>query len=109
MIDVVFDPARWKLTVEGHAQSAEAGKDLVCAAATILIYTLSDSLEEAERRGYTLGVRENISSGSAMVQAAPRSGEYDSMKTLTTIFETICRGFTLLAEQFPEYVDYTEL
>ena len=41
MIDVTYDRKRLILKVKGHAHSGEAGHDLVCAAASILVYTLA--------------------------------------------------------------------
>lgn len=52
MIDVIYDRKRLIVKVKGHAQSGEAGHDLVCAAASILVYTLSANVTElcADRR-----------------------------------------------------------
>ena len=41
MILVTYYRSYNRLTVEGHAHSGEPGKDLVCASASILAYTLA--------------------------------------------------------------------
>jgi len=45
MIEVKYDRRHLTVTVTGHAKSDEPGKDLVCAAATILTYTLAGNAE----------------------------------------------------------------
>jgi len=41
MIKAVYDRKENKITVEGHAYSGEPGHDLICAAASVLIYTIA--------------------------------------------------------------------
>ena len=38
--------SKWRITIEGHAKYAEEGKDIVCAAVSILSWTLIKSLQE---------------------------------------------------------------
>lgn len=93
MIRVVIDEAACSLTVCGHAEYAEAGQDIVCAAASILVYTLAerlkamDSLDHAEFRD-----------GFASVGATARSNAEAAL-------ETIACGFALLAKNYPNNID----
>ena len=41
MIKVVYHRDHNKVEVTGHAHSGEAGHDLVCASASILVYTIA--------------------------------------------------------------------
>lgn len=42
MISVVYSPASPSLRLSGHAMFAAKGRDIVCAAASILVYTLEE-------------------------------------------------------------------
>lgn len=39
MIEAIYDESKGTLTVQGHAGAGEYGRDLVCAAASILVHT----------------------------------------------------------------------
>ena len=44
MIEVTYYREHNRLTVKGHARSAEPGRDLICAACSILALTMAASL-----------------------------------------------------------------
>lgn len=44
MIEIRADPKR--IALYGHANYAEQGKDIVCAAVSALVYTLQESIEK---------------------------------------------------------------
>lgn len=78
----------------GHAGYAEEGKDIVCAAASILLFTLIEHLEQ-------LGVSysshaEKGSAGVAVTDPDRRTGE---------VFDVIETGYKLLAQRYPEHVE----
>lgn len=104
MIQVIYHRKFHRLTMEGHARSAEPGHDLVCASASILAYTLAYNvlgLEESGkiRRAPVVKLEE----GSAEICVTPKSG-FQSVVTL--IFDSICTGFALLAHDYPDYISY---
>lgn len=104
MIDVTYDRKRLILKVKGHAHSGEAGHDLVCAAASILVYTLAANVTElcADRRRVRRPVLE-IKEGNATIACAPVHG----MQAVTTlVFDTVCAGFAVLQQQYPENLTY---
>lgn len=104
MIDVTYDRKRLILKVKGHAHSGEAGHDLVCAAASILVYTLAANVTElcADRRRVRRPVLE-IKEGNAIISCAPVHG----MQAVTTlVFDTVCAGFAVLQQQYPENLTY---
>lgn len=47
-VNVVRDSAGfiWQLAVEGHAEYAEPGQDIICAAASVTAYTAVGALED---------------------------------------------------------------
>lgn len=46
MLKVKVDIKNYTVTMRGHADFAENGKDIVCAGASTLLYTLANTLEE---------------------------------------------------------------
>ena len=104
MINVTYDRKRLILKVKGHAQSGEAGHDLVCAAASILVYTLSANVTElcADRRRVRRPVLD-IREGDTTIACAPVHG----MQAVTTlVFDTVCAGFAVLQQRYPENIAY---
>ena len=87
------------LELRGHAQSAPKGQDLVCAAASILAWTLADTVAETAEFYGNVRVREH--GAEITVRAAP---EEDCEERCRAVFETVARGFSLLAEGYPEHV-----
>lgn len=106
MIRVVFDREAFRVTVEGHACSGEAGKDLVCAGASALVYTLAANAGDFVRRGMVRRARAELKSGKAEIQCVP--GKKFAPQVLGAL-EAVCLGFGLLGEQFPQYLQYTEV
>ena len=103
MIHAVYYRKYNRLTVTGHANSAEPGHDLVCASASILAYTLAANVANMADAGQ---VRQPIienSEGNTEISCNPR---HNLKSTVTLIFDSICVGFELLAHDYPEYVTY---
>ena len=104
MIHAVYHRKFNRLTVEGHARSAEPGHDLVCAAASTLAYTLAHNVMGLEDGGQ---IRKapviELEEGKAEVCVSPRS---NFRSVVVLIFDTICAGFSLLAHDYPEYITY---
>lgn len=87
------------LEMDGHAGSAPAGQDLVCAAASILCYTL------AARAGtlYAEGKLRrkpivDLDSGHAAIAMRPRGSEAHAA------WETIAVGLRLLQREYPDCI-----
>lgn len=91
------------LTVKGHANQAEYGKDIVCASATILAYALAEEVGEMYEAGKlqkqpTLSLAE----GNINILCKPREDGYlEAMQS----FKTIQAGYALLANNYPQYVE----
>lgn len=104
MIEIIYDRKALKVTVKGHARSGENGRDLVCSAASILVYTLSANVKQlcADKKRVRRPVIK-IAEGDATVACAPVHG----MSAVTTlIFDTVCAGFEILAREYPKNVSY---
>lgn len=103
MIQVIYYRQHNRLTVEGHAYSGEPGKDLVCASASILAYTLAANVGNLADLGHVRIENMELSSGKAEIAIKPRSGV---SAIVGRIFESICVGFELLAKDYPQYIRY---
>lgn len=101
MIKIIYvaDPEGGKLTMraEGHAGYAPAGQDIVCAAVSCLMQTLAYSAAEDE----------HTSSCSYQGKDGPvvsvKAGDSVLMRDK---FELVADGLDLLAEQYPENVNF---
>ena len=103
MIRAVYHRDQNKITIEGHAYSGEPGQDLICASASMLVYTLAASVESMKAHGHISGAVIDLKGGDSVVSCEP----YEQFKAaITLIFDSICAGYELLAANYPENVSY---
>ena len=103
MIHAVYHRQYHRLTVEGHAQSGEPGHDLVCASASILVYTLAASVQELGKQGHATDLVLKLQEGQAEVACKPH---HRLSAVVSMIFDAVCAGFTLLAHDYPNNIRY---
>ena len=99
MIRIVYRRDEHSVRIRGHAGSGEAGHDLVCAAVSILAYTLAAVVLRIEEIGSATHSTAALRSGEAEIACTPaeeKSGE------ITRVMDAVCEGFAILAEEFPE-------
>ena len=103
MIKAVYYRSENKLTIEGHAQSGDAGHDLVCASASILAYTLAAFVKNSYKARQTKKPVLKLESGNTEVscKARPRF-----KLAITLVFDAICGGYELLAKNYPDNISY---
>ena len=89
MIRVRFDGAQ--MTVSGHAGYAPAGRDIVCAAVSALVYALAGRLRETGRL--------------ERFQSAPGYAEIAGTGDCVREFALVRCGLALLARQYPDRVE----
>lgn len=90
------------LQVYGHARTAPKGEDLVCCAASTLIYTAAQSALELYENGALIQFPDTaLNSGNAQVAAVAVP---ESMERVEQMFRTVATGLEMLARQYPEYV-----
>lgn len=101
MIKIIYvaDPEGGKLTMraEGHAGYAPAGQDIVCAAVSCLMQTLAYSAAEDEKTSSCIyqdkdGPVVSVEAGDSVL--------------MRDKFELVADGLDLLAEQYPENVNF---
>ena len=92
-----------RLTVTGHANSAEPGHDLVCASASMLAYTLAANVANMADNGQVRKPIIENSEGNTEISCNPH---HNLKNTVTLVFDSICVGFELLAHDYPEFITY---
>lgn len=96
---------KYRLSVEGHAGYAEAGRDIICAAVSILAYTWFNELGILKERGYVENVVEKEAEGSMEITFEV-GDDRDKKEAVLTGLETILTGFRTIAKNFPQYVGF---
>ena len=94
MTTVTYRPEEFYMKIDGHAGFAPAGQDLVCAAVTILGWTLIDGAQK-----YKTSL--HLDDGVIELRCYPEEEQEESCRVL---FDTIARGCELMAEKFPAYI-----
>ncbi|MBP3468260.1 MAG: ribosomal-processing cysteine protease Prp [Lachnospiraceae bacterium] len=99
------DNKSFLLTVKDHAGQAEAGKDIICASASILAYTVAQIVTDLHQEG-KLKKRPTVklNAGDAVITCKPRKDAY--AEALHAFFVAQV-GFNLLAHNYPNYVQLT--
>lgn len=103
MIKAIYYRSYNRLTVEGHAFSDEPGHDLVCAAASILAYTLAANVANMADAGQVRNPVIIQKPGSTEISCNPR---HNLKATVALLFDGLCAGFALLAKDYPENISY---
>ena len=104
MINVTFTTEGNKLSLrlKGHAGYAEHGKDIVCASASILAYTVAQFVKEAEHKGDLASPPHiHLESGDTLVACEPCEDTYNAVQN-AYLFAKM--GYALLAHNYPQYV-----
>lgn len=92
MIEVNAHPGR--ITISGHAEYAEAGKDIVCAGVTVLVENLIDSIESLTEDA----IQYEISPGRADIHYKDLSEEGK------LLVDSFFLGISGISQDFPEHV-----
>lgn len=91
-----WDGERYVLHAKGHAEDAPTGESLVCAATSILLYTLRQVLTE---RAKTIEI-DKVESGDVWLSAMVTEEDARCLRGVES-------GLELLAKHYPESVQLT--
>ena len=97
----VCPDSRFIVDIEGHAEYAPRGSDVVCAAASILALDLADIAKKAEREGKTKSLYVETGDGRVSIDADFKrayAGEF------AAALRTVENGFALLESAYPDHV-----
>lgn len=103
MTKIIYNRAALSLSMEGHALCDDYGKDIICAAESMLLMCLEKRLMDF---GESVITTERKSPGRVYLQALP---DEESEQLCRESFDTIFSGFMLLAEYEPEHVSAMEI
>ena len=96
------DKGALMLTLSGHAGAAPAGVDTVCAAASMLAYTVAQEVLEMEGKGkLRKKATIKLDQGAALITCKPKKCAWSEALHLYKVAQT---GYRLLAANFPENV-----
>lgn len=103
-VSIDRDKKACTLSVSGHAGQADRGQDVVCAAASILTYTVAQVLKTMDEGGeFMYHPILDLGDGYATV-SCQADDDTTFMQVLQTFF-TIAMGYRLLAHNYPQYVE----
>ena len=95
------------MKVRGHANTAPKGEDLVCASASMLVYTVAQAMMFYHEQGYLKAKPKiKIREGKASICVVPKE-EYHA-ETLHTFWVAQC-GIHVLAHNYPQNVKLEHL
>ena len=90
------------LTLSGHAGAAPAGVDTVCAAASMLAYTVAQEVLEMQGKGkLRKKATVKLDRGEALITCKPKKNAWSEALHLYKVAQT---GYRLLAANFPQNV-----
>ena len=98
MIKIIYEP--YEVLLEGHANSAPKGKDLVCAGVSVLTTSLAEILNE-NKDEWLEYCSVSLGEGKSAIKVTPKPNRE---KEVRAAFETILRGYMLIASSFPSCV-----
>ena len=90
-IQIEWSKEKFELNVVGHAGYAEHGKDIVCAAVSVIVGMLANEIDP--------GQQVEVKSGLAMIHTA-----YRSKLRANIVFGMVVDALLALEEQYPEYI-----
>lgn len=99
MIQASYEATEHHITLRGHAGAGIAGTDIVCAAASILMWTLIAAVQEQPE--YHAHVTINELEPEMEVRCSPTEACTDGC---TALFEAFWLGFELLEDNYPDNV-----
>ena len=103
MIKVIYHRDLNRVSVVGHAMSAEEGQDLVCASVSILVYTLASFVQNMKNAGQVYNPTAELKDGDALISCSPPN---KFKRSVTLVFDSLCAGFEILARDYPDNVSY---
>ena len=106
MTQARMDWDRLILDVDGHANSAPRGQDIVCAAESMLTQALLQTLMDMKSEQKTeLSWTGNPEIGFMVLKAVPAE---EHRREVAAAFRVTVTGLRMLAEEYPDYIRLTE-
>ena len=104
MIEIAYCPEQNRLLVEGHAGFDLPGKDPVCAGASMLVQTYAAVCNSMDKLGWTTKPTQvSMEPGRARIKAFPSNRTCYAARCK---LDAIAEGLALLADHYPQYVNF---
>jgi uncharacterized protein YsxB (DUF464 family) len=101
------DKRECSLTVEGHAGCAERGKDLICASASTLAFTIAQVIKSMHHHGDLVEPPIlDLEDGDATIVCRAKD-DYLFSEIMQDFF-VIRTGYALLAHNYPQFVEFID-
>jgi len=101
MTRVIYEPENFRLCIYGHAGAAERGKDIVCAGASALGFTLLAAA--LEREDYHAAYHMDEAEGLLDTRCEPEEAARGDCRYL---FEIIAGGFEMMATSYADNLTF---
>ena len=106
MTNVFYNTNEMYIRVRGHAGSAPAGEDLICAGISALTQALLNQLREEEEEKHIL-LDWVMMPGLIEIKAKPDTEHY--RRAVRDYFKVIIMGLKAIEEQKPGYIELKEV
>jgi uncharacterized protein YsxB (DUF464 family) len=103
MINIVYNINNYTVTIDGHAGSADPGRDLICAAVSAIAHTLEANIQQLESVGALEKMHAELENGKGRFEFIPHVGNAAFVRHTVT---AVCVGFEVLASQAGEFLTY---
>lgn len=103
MVEITYHRRYHRITAKGHAKSGKRGHDLVCASVSALVLTMAGNIESLASQDNVQDPVIQLADGDAEVSC---SVSHKMSNVVTLMFDTVCVGFAMLQDLYPENVKY---
>lgn len=105
MITVKYLPDKHKLVIRGHANYAEKGKDIICAATSMVFYNLCQMMRQYPPEAWRKApiMKEPLGKNGITSLEVKPTDDYETWIDHDFLFALT--GFELLMGQYPEHIN----
>lgn len=103
MIKAIYYRKINRLVMEGHAGAGAVGEDLVCAAASMIAYTLAANVDRLVECGQAREPVISIKEGDTVITCNAVRRYRD---VVTLVFDSVLMGLGLLAAKHPQNISF---
>lgn len=99
--ELVKEGRQFKMSINGHADYAKKGSDIVCAGVSALTIALVHTLDDLEEQGKVENIMD-IDAGVAEIECLSKI--FTDIIEVESAFNTVLRGFNHIEKEYPKNV-----
>ncbi len=107
MIQAKMDWKKMVLEMDGHADYAPKGQDIVCAGVSALCYALVNTLANIDHE-CGMARMKSIANGEGHMRIRARIC-WENLSVIRACFQVTVTGLKMMAEQYPDYIKIEEV